>query len=699
MAEKNSKKDSIRSASRLLSRLSTLLPRRTLGRCVLLCLCLLLPSHFALALAPPLPPAASQVDGYVAGSVVGSPLSNEQGFVQKDAPKQDQDTRSGQGDKKQRAARFEGQSRGWRFFESLRNFSLSASLRSAQRSLVRTLRLWQTPSDTVSGSYLALGYAEAQQEFPHASSIADRLAARLPTREVWERTFLAHVRAGKMEKALSIAERLQNQKDGVGFLARFLLASEALKDGKVARARTFVGDLSGFGDFARYGAPTYRFWLSFAQGDARGEQAALQEVERESMEDFARLLRIYAAFARGEFRITQQLLRETEPSSNDLSLLWVQALHHARSEQERGKQTALALLDPVKTQLRVQVLFLDELARRIEGDETQELVPAARGEGADEWALFFLARSLADLAMREANPTAKLLFARLATETDPSSSFARLVLSDALFDYRQDEEALSVAQQIPPRSLFYRQSVYLRAEILRRQDHNKEERLEESLALLKSLQELREDDLFAWWQAGSFLRVAEQPEKALLHFDKAVDLYLARAERLAPEVRSSAWRLYYERGIAFERAGRWDKAEQDFQTSLQLSPEQPMVMNYLAYTWLDLEKNEHYQKALSMLQRAVELRDKSGAVIDSLGWAYYRLKAYDDALQTLEQAIALAPEDPTINDHLGDVYWRVGRLLEARYQWSRVLAFEAEDKKLRQRVQKKLEVGLPLDIE
>ncbi len=691
MVEKDSKKNQqenlIASKSRLFSAFPPDVPGRAFCRRVLFCLCLFL----CLSLGPPLLLPFAFADASAGESSLRATQNIAQHVAQNVVPQDEPNS----------------DHEGWwrRLGGGLRSFSLSNLKRSAQRSLRRTLWFWHAPADSVSGSYLALGYAEGEQAFPRASLIADRLSARLPTREVWERAFLAHVRTGEMEKALAIAERLQTQKDGHGFLARFLLASQALKRGKSAHARELVGDLSGFGDFARYGAPTYRFWLAFAQSDARGEQAALRELERESMEDFARLLRLYAAFARGEFRTTEQLLSEAGSLSNNLSLQWIQALHHAGRAQGQGKQTALALLDPVKSQLRVQVLFLDELARRIEEDETEGLAHhGKRGVGSDDMAVFFLARSLVDLAAHEANASAKLLFARLAVETDPSSSFARLVLSDALFDYRQDVLALAVAEQIPPHALFYRQALYLRAEILRRQHLLKESSGEESpskesLTLLTSLQELRPDDLLAWWQAGSFLRVAEQPEKALPYFDKAIELYLSRVATLSEEVRSSAWRLYYERGIAFERAGRWDEAEQDFLASLRLSPEQPMVMNYLAYTWFDLEKDEHYQEALSMLQRAVQLRDNSGAVTDSLGWAYYRLKEYDDALETLEQAIALAPQDPTINDHLGDVYWRVGRLLEARYQWSRVLAFETEDKKLRQRVQKKLEEGLPLGIE
>jgi Flp pilus assembly protein TadD len=135
----------------------------------------------------------------------------------------------------------------------------------------------------------------------------------------------------------------------------------------------------------------------------------------------------------------------------------------------------------------------------------------------------------------------------------------------------------------------------------------------------------------------------------------------------------SDWILFFYRGTAFERSKQWDKAQADLKKALELVPEtQPagraQVMNYLAYSWVD--RGENIDEAFKMLQKAVELAPRDGMIIDSLGWAYYRLGRYDDAVRELEKAVELKAGDPVINDHLGDAYWRVGRKLEAHFQWN-----------------------------
>jgi tetratricopeptide (TPR) repeat protein len=150
------------------------------------------------------------------------------------------------------------------------------------------------------------------------------------------------------------------------------------------------------------------------------------------------------------------------------------------------------------------------------------------------------------------------------------------------------------------------------------------------------------------------------------------------------------WRLYFARGAARERQGRWSDAEADFKRALEISPDQPEVLNYLGYGWVD--RGERLQEGLALIQRAVALRPNSGAIVDSLGWAYFRLGDYPRALELLERAVELEPADATLNDHLGDVYWRVGRRIEARYQWQRALTFGPDDPAP---IQAKLVNGLP----
>lgn len=150
------------------------------------------------------------------------------------------------------------------------------------------------------------------------------------------------------------------------------------------------------------------------------------------------------------------------------------------------------------------------------------------------------------------------------------------------------------------------------------------------------------------------------------------------------------WRLYFARGAARERLDRWPEAEADLLRALELSPEQPDVMNYLGYTWAD--RGERLSEALSMLERAAELRPMSGAVIDSLGWVHYRMGDYAEALRSLERAVELEPADATLNDHLGDVYWRLNRRIEARFQWRRALTLQPENPAA---IEAKIEGGLP----
>ena len=125
-----------------------------------------------------------------------------------------------------------------------------------------------------------------------------------------------------------------------------------------------------------------------------------------------------------------------------------------------------------------------------------------------------------------------------------------------------------------------------------------------------------------------------------------------------------------------KRAKRWDRAEQDFLKALDVSPEQPLVLNYLGYSWV--EQGVQLERARKMIDTAVGKRPRDGYITDSLGWVLYRLGDFEAAVVHLERAVALEAGDPVINDHLGDAYWAVGRKLEARFQWMRSLSLEPD---------------------
>jgi len=151
------------------------------------------------------------------------------------------------------------------------------------------------------------------------------------------------------------------------------------------------------------------------------------------------------------------------------------------------------------------------------------------------------------------------------------------------------------------------------------------------------------------------------------------------------------WSLFYRLGIAYERTKQWDEAETAFSKALDVYPDQPSVLNYLGYSWIDM--NIKLEEGLKLIRKAVEIRPNDGYMVDSLGWAYYKLGRYEEAVEDLERAVSLRPADPTINDHLGDAYWRNGRKLEATFQWRHALSLDPPKEDI-ERIEKKLSSGL-----
>jgi Flp pilus assembly protein TadD len=182
---------------------------------------------------------------------------------------------------------------------------------------------------------------------------------------------------------------------------------------------------------------------------------------------------------------------------------------------------------------------------------------------------------------------------------------------------------------------------------------------------------------------GTVERTRKQYEECAQTYGKGIAT-LEKAEK-------GHWQIFYFRGICFERAKQWANAEADFKKSLELFPDQPQVLNYLGYSWIDQGVN--LEDGMKMIRRAVEQKPDDGYIVDSLGWAYYRIGNYEESTKHLERAVELRPEDPTINDHLGDVYWKVGRQLEAKFQWSHAKDLKPEPEEL-VKIEEKLRFGL-----
>jgi Flp pilus assembly protein TadD len=209
-------------------------------------------------------------------------------------------------------------------------------------------------------------------------------------------------------------------------------------------------------------------------------------------------------------------------------------------------------------------------------------------------------------------------------------------------------------------------------------------RSNDAIAHLQKIVDEHPKDVDAISALGSLQRAAKQFDVAAETYGKAIAL-LEKPDR-------SNWTLFYFRGVCYERAKQWPKAEADFKKALELFPDQPLALNYLGYSWVDQGVN--LDDAFKMLQRAVDLRPADGYVVDSLGWAHFKLGHYEEATRLLEKAIELKPADPVVNDHLGDAYWRMGRKLDAHFQWNHARDMGPEPEDL-PRILQKIDSGLP----
>ncbi len=212
-----------------------------------------------------------------------------------------------------------------------------------------------------------------------------------------------------------------------------------------------------------------------------------------------------------------------------------------------------------------------------------------------------------------------------------------------------------------------------------------EENKSKSLQLLgTSYNEIKNQGIYYTFDYAEFLKNNEEFNEAIIYYSKILNK-IDKKHPLFPEATDG-------RGVAYERIGKWEKAEKDLLDSLEASPDQAYVINYLAYSWI--EKGMKIQQSLEMLEKANKLKSNDPFIIDSLGWALFKLKRYEESKKYLQQAVSIMPADPIVNDHFGDVLWKNGNKIQARYYWEYVLSLEKADDDLKKKIEVKLLKGL-----
>ena len=524
---------------------------------------------------------------------------------------------------------------------------------------------------SLSGSYLAGRFAGKQRDNAIAALYFQRALEVDPGNPVLiERAFVLDLGAGNMARAETLAEQVAKF-NPQHRMARIVLGLKAFREKNYKAAREHFSK-AAFTPVGELTSGLLNAWVYAAEGKFPESMRALDVLDKQ--EAFANFKLFHAAL------IADLLKTETGASGRyrtayekaGSSLRVVQAygnfLERQGNKDEAGKVYGQFLAVSQRNPLvREQ---LDELNA---GKQPRPFIASAN-DGAAE-ALFSLASALSD----EQSIDIALVYAQLALTLKPDFAVARTLLGEIYEDIQRHDLAIEVYEKVKETSV-----LRASAEIQIATNLDALGKSDEAIEELRKLVEREPGNYDAQLSLGNVLRSHEK-------WADAAEAYTNAIAALGTSFGKKQWSLLYFRGISYERAGAWDKAEADFRKALEFEPEQPQVLNYLGYSLID--KGKSLGEALEMVKKAVELRPNDGYIVDSLGWAHYKLGDYEEAVKQLERAVELRPEDPVINDHFGDALWRVGRRLEAKFQWQHAKDNKPEPKDL-EVIERKISEGL-----
>ena len=509
------------------------------------------------------------------------------------------------------------------------------------------------------GNYLAGRHAQKERDFSSASRLLEKALEDSPgNTRLLNRTFLTKLADGNIASAADMARKITgtDARSASAPIAQLVLIVEAIKQGDLAGAETELKSFPNRG-FSGFMKPLLQAWVLVGQG--RGAEAITALEPLKSQAGLRVLYELHAALvsdvagmpaaAEGHYRLATE-------NATQATLRVVQGL--GRHLERRGDADGARALYEAYARENPDSVVLNPAMERLAAGVKPAFLVANAAEGVSE-ALFNIASTMT----RQNSAQLALIYGRLSIYLKPDFDLAQMLVAGLLESMDRNADAIATYRAVSPASPLSwsaRLRIAGNLEVLERDD--------EAIDLLRVLTKEDPTRPGPLVSLGDLLRSNKRFEESVVAYDQAIS-------RLG-EIEKRHWTILYSRGISLERARQWSRAEKDFERALELNPEQPYVLNYLGYSWVDQGIN--LDRARKMIERAVELRPNDGYIVDSLGWVLYRLGDFKGAVEQLERAVELRPQDPTINDHLGDAYWRVGRYSEARFQWRRALILKPE---------------------
>jgi tetratricopeptide (TPR) repeat protein len=527
---------------------------------------------------------------------------------------------------------------------------------------------------TMSGSYLAARHASVERDAASAATFY-RSALRTDPKnnELLDRAFISALADGDIDEAVKLADRILTI-DKSNRVARLVVGVRDLKLKKYASAQLNINQ-SIRGPITDLVAVMLSGWASYGAGDTK---TAVANIDKLTGPEW------YPIFKDLHSGMILELAGKEKDAGTrferayklDDSMLRVADAYARWLSRNKDDAAATAIYEAFDKKLARHPLVLEGLRETKAGKRLSPLVDSPQTGAAE--ALYGIGATLT----RRGGEDLALVYLQLSLYLAPNHPLALLSLADLYESVKKPAMAIKVYERMPASSPLKRN-----AQIQLATNLDAADRGDEAIKILKTVTTEDPKDLEAIMALGNIERGRKKFADCAQTYSQGIDALPANNDKA-----NSVY--YYYRGICEERSKQWSKAEADMRKALELQPEQPHVLNYLGYSWIDQGIN--LDEGMKMIKRAVDQRPDDGYIVDSLGWAYYRIGNYEDAVKNLERAIDLKPEDPTINDHLGDAYWRIGRTLEAKFQWAHARDLKPEPEEL-PKIEAKIENGLPED--
>jgi tetratricopeptide (TPR) repeat protein len=528
---------------------------------------------------------------------------------------------------------------------------------------------------TTSGSYLAARHASVERDANSAAAFY-RSALRTDPKnnELLDRAFISSLADGDIDEAVKLADRIL-MLDKSNRVARLVVGVRDLKLKKYSTAQVNINQ-SIRGPITDLVATLLSGWASYGAGDTK---AAVANIDKLTGPEWYPIFKdLHAGMIlelSGKEKDAGTRFERAYKLDGD-SMLRVSDEYARWMSRNKDAAAATGIYEAFDKKLPRHPLVQEGLRETRAGKKLPPLVDSAQAGAAE--ALYGIGGQLT----RRGGEDLALVYLQLALYLQPNHPMALLSLADLYEAVKKPAMAIKVYERMPANSPLKRN-----AQIQLATNLDAADRSDEAIKILKEVTAEDSKDVEAIMALGNIERGRKKFADCSTTYSRAIDVLPATGDK-------NSWVTYYYRGICEERSKQWSKAEADMRKALDMQPEQPHVLNYLGYSWIDQGIN--LDEGMKMIKRAVDQRPDDGYIVDSLGWAYYRIGNYEDAVKNLERAIDLKPEDPTINDHLGDAYWRIGRTLEAKFQWAHARDLKPEPEEL-PKIEAKIENGLPED--